>query len=162
GIYRWDVNDFANDTPPNGNPAFADAHTNRRKGFGITLNKPGVYDVFVEYEFENRTWLDAYLRLQSQALFGADYGTLRIGYTKTPVSLEGSQSTRANTFLELSLPAQAIFEGRRTGVDWAFERTAYVINAGYYFGQDLQGDNDGRTLGARVAWTPRKAAGDVV
>lgn len=162
GIYRWDINDFAGDTLANGAPAFADSHTNRRKGFGFTVNKPGVYDVFVEYEFENRTWLDVYGRVQSKALLGDDYGAFRFGYTKTPVSLEGTQGTRANTFLELSLPAQAIFEGRRTGVDWAFERQDYLINAGYYSGQDLQGDNDGHTFGARAAWTPRKATGDVI
>ena len=162
GIYRWDVNDFANDTLPNGKAAFADAPTNRRKGFGFAVNKPGFYDVFVEYEFENRQWLDAYLRVQSKALLGDDYGAFRFGYTKTPVSLEGAQSTRANTFLELSLPAQAIFEGRRTGIDWAFERPAWLINLGYYWGQDLQGDNDGRTFGGRAAWTPRKSATGVI
>ena len=162
GAYRYDLNDFSHDTLPNGKPAFADSHTNRRKELGLTLKKKGVYDAIIDYEYQGRTWLDTFVRVQSKAFFGADYGAFRFGYSKTPVAFEGVTSTKADSFLELSLPAQAIFEGRRTGVDWAFERPQYVLNVGYYFGQDLLGDNDGTTLAARAAWTPRKAEGDVV
>jgi phosphate-selective porin OprO/OprP len=162
GVYRYDINNFSNDTLPNGRAAFEDAHTNRRKELGLTLKKKGVYDAIVDYEYQGKTWLDVFLRLQSKAFFGQDYGAFRFGYSKTPVGFEGVTPTKATTFLELSLPAQAIFEGRRTGVDWAFERPAYIVNLGYYWGQDLLGDNDGTTLGGRFAWTPRKADGDVV
>ncbi len=103
-----------------------------------------------------------FLRLQSKAFLGNDYGAFRFGYSKTPVGFEAITGTRADSFLELALPSQAIFEGRRTGIDWAFERQAFIANVGYYWGQDLLGDNDGTTLGGRVAWTPRKAEGDVV
>ena len=162
GVYRYDLDDFSNDTLPNGKPAFADSHTNRRKELGLTLKKKGVYDAIVDYEYQGRTWLDTFVRVQSKAVFGADYGAFRFGYSKTPVAFEGVTSTKADSFLELSLPAQAIFEGRRTGIDWAFERPRYILNAGYYWGQDLLGDNDGTTLAARAAWTPRKADGDVL
>jgi len=162
GVYRYDVNDFSHDTLPNGKPAFADSHTNRRKELGLTLKKKGVYDAIIDYEYQGRSWLDTFVRVQSKALLGADYGAFRFGYSKTPVAFEGVTSTKADSFLELSLPAQAIFEGRRTGIDWAFERPHYILNAGYYWGQDLLGDNDGTTLAGRVAWTPRKAEGDVV
>jgi phosphate-selective porin OprO/OprP len=160
--YRFDINDFSNDRLPNGSSRFADSHTNRRKELGLVLKKPGVYDAQINYEFQGKTWLDVFLRLQTQAFLGADYGAVRFGYSKTPVSFEGSTQTRSDSFLEISLPAQAIWEGRRTGIDWAFEQPQYIVNLGYYWGQDLQGDNDGTTVATRIAWTPRKAVGDVV
>ena len=155
--YRYDVNDFSDDKG-----TFEDSATNRRKELGLTLKKKGVYDAIVDYEYQGKTWLDTNVRFYSKAFFGEDYGAFRFGYSKTPVSFEGVTTTKATSFLELSLPAQAIFEGRRTGIDWAFERPQYIVNLGYYWGQDLLGDNDGTTLGARVAWTPRKDAGDVI
>jgi phosphate-selective porin OprO/OprP len=160
--YRFDINDFSNDTLANGSHRFEDSATNRRKELGLTLKKNGVYDAIVDFEYQGKTWLDVFLRVQSKAVFGKDYGAFRFGYSKTPVGFEGVTSTKADTFLELALPSQAIFEGRRTGIDWAFERPAYIINAGYYWGQDLLGDNDGTTLASRVAWTPRKKDGDVI
>jgi hypothetical protein len=33
-------------------------------------------------------------------------------------------------------------------------RKAFVVNVAYYQGQDLQGDNDGTTLGSRAASVP--------
>ncbi|MGH8173738.1 MAG: porin, partial [Rhodanobacteraceae bacterium] len=159
--YRYDVNNFSHDAEPDGSNAFEDSSTNRRKELGLFMRKKGVYDAIVDYEFESKSWLDTSLRVQSKAFFDRDYGAFRYGYTKTPVSFEGATSTKATSFLELSLPAQAIFEGRRTGIDWAFERPFYIVNAGYYWG-DLQGDNKGTTLGGRIAWTPRKAAGNVI
>ena len=162
GTYRFDVNDFSNDTLADGTHRFEDSATNRRKELGITLKKKGVYDAIVDFEYQGRTWLDVFLRVQSKAFLGADYGAFRVGYSKTPVSFEGNTSTRADTFLELALPSQAIYESRRTGIDWAFERQSYILNLGYYFGQDLLGDNDGTTLGGRAAWTPHKQDGDVI
>lgn len=162
GAYRFDVNDFAGDTLANGHPALVDSHTSRRKEFGLTLRRKGVYDAIIDYEYQGHTWLDTFVRVQSSALFGSDYGALRFGYSKTPVAFEGVTSTKADSFLELALPVQAIFEGRRSGIDWAFERPLYLVNAGYYWGQDLLGDNDGTTLAGRAAFTPRKGDGDVV
>ncbi len=160
--YRYDYNDFTNDTQPNGTPRFEDAATNRRKELGITLKKKGVYDVVAAREFQGKTWLDVYLRLQSKALFGKDFGAFRFGYSKTPVGFEGVTGTRADSFLELAIPLQALYEGRRTSIDWMLERPRYIANVGYYFGQDLQGDNDGTTIAGRIAWTPVKADGHVV
>ncbi len=160
--YRYDSNAFSADAPPGGAHRFEDAATSRRKELGITHRKKGVYDFIIAREFQGKTWLDVYLRLQSKALLGKDFGAFRIGYSKTPVGFEGVTGTRADSFLELSLPVQALYEGRRTGIDWALERPAYVANIGYYFGQDLQGDNDGTTLAARLAWTPIKTDGHVL
>ena len=41
GVYRFDVNDFADDTLPDGKPAFADSHASGRKELGLTLRKKG-------------------------------------------------------------------------------------------------------------------------
>lgn len=162
GVYRYDLNDFSDDTLPNGSSRFDDSHTNRRKELGLTLKKKGVYDAVIAYEYQAKSWQDVNIRLQSKAFLGQDYGAFRFGYSKTPVAFEGVTSSKATSFLELSLPAQAIFEGRRSGIDWAFERPQYLLNLGYYWGQDLQGDNDGTTVAGRVAWTPRKSEGDVI
>lgn len=64
--------------------------------------------------------------------------------------------------MENSLPSQAFYESRRVGVEWAFERPQYIWNLGYFWGNDLQGNNPGTTVAMRAAWTPRKAAGDVL
>lgn len=162
GVYRYDINDFSNDRKPDGTHAFEDSRTNRRKELGVTLKKKGVYDAVVAYEYQGKSWQDVNLRLYSKAFLGADYGAFRFGYSKTPVAFEGVTSSKATTFLELALPAQAIFEGRRTGIDWQYERDSWIANAGWYWGQDLGGDNDGRTVAGRFAWTPRKAAGNVL
>lgn len=162
GVYRYDVNEFSDDTLPNGSSRFEDSHTNRRKELGLTLKKKGVYDAVIAYEYQAKSWQDVNLRLQSKAFLGADYGAFRFGYSKTPVAFEGVTSSKATSFLELALPAQAIYEGRRTGIDWALERPRYLVNLGYYWGQDLHGDNDGTTLAARLAWTPRKGEGEVI
>jgi phosphate-selective porin OprO/OprP len=161
-MYRYDVNNFSDDRLPNGNDAFEDSSTNRRKELGLSLKKKGVYDAIVDYEYQGKTWLDTNVRFYSKGFFGEDYGAFRFGYSKTPVSFEGNTSTKADSFLELALPSQAIYENRRTGIDWMFERPQYIVNVGYYWGQDLLGDNDGTTFGGRVAWTPRKGDGDVI
>jgi len=161
-VYRYDINQFSEDRRAGGSDAFEDSHTNRRKELGLTLKKKGVYEAIVDYEYQGKTWLDTNVRVQSKPFVGTDIGAFRFGYSKTPVSFEGVTGTKATSFLELALPAQAIFEGRRTGIDWQFERPAYIVNLGYYWGEDLLGDNDGTTYGGRVAWTPRKADGDVV
>lgn len=156
--YQYDINDFSGDDGVLGE----DISTNRRKEFGFTLKKKGVYDATAQFDFQSRQWLDVFLRLETKALFGADYGKLRFGYSKTPVGFEGITSARAPSFLETALPVQAVFAGRRTGIDWALERPNYILNFGYYFSQDLQGDNDGTMIGGRFAWTPVKADGHVL
>lgn len=162
GMYRYDVNEFSNDMAADGSHAYADSATNRRKEFGLRLKKKGVYSAVVDYEYQGKSWLDVNLRLYSKAFLGKDYGAFRFGYSKTPVSFEGNTSTKATSFLELSLPAQAMFEGRRTGIDWQYERPGFIVNLGCYTGQDLVGDNDGTTIGGRIAWTPHESAGDVM
>jgi phosphate-selective porin OprO/OprP len=154
--YQYDVNDFSHD-----GGKLADAHTNRRKYLGFYLKKPGVYDATVYYDFQSRQWQDVFARLQSQAVFGADYGALRFGQGKTPVSLEGVTTSTQTTFIELALPSQAVYENRRVGVDWAIQRPHWLASLGYY-GQNLTGRNRGHTVAARAAWVPIHEPGKVL
>ena len=156
GLYQYDVDDFSHD-----DGLLRDAHTNRRKYLALYLKKKGVYDAKAEFDFQSRKWQDVFLRVQTKALFGKGAGALRIGQSKTPVGFEGNTSSNAPTFIELSLPTQAVYENRRVGVDWAWSRPSWLAQVGYY-GGDLQGDNDGHTLAGRLAWVPRHRPGDVL
>jgi phosphate-selective porin OprO/OprP len=154
--YQYDVNRYSGDGD------FEDAQTNRRKEFGAFIKKAGVYDATAVYDFQARTWLDVFARVQTKALFGTDVGALRAGFSKTPIGFEGNTGTGSTTFLETALPIQAIYASRRLGVDWALAQPAYIINLGYYAGGDLQGDSDGHMMAGRVAWTPLNTPGDVL
>jgi len=150
----YDWNDFSGDID--------DDDAVRRKEFGATLKKKGVYDAMVYYDFQADTWLDVYLRLESKALFGRDIGRFRFGYIKTPVGMDTLTSSRAGSFLETALPVQAFYAGRRTGAEWMLERPAYLLQAGLYGGKDLQGDNPGTMQALRAIWTPVKAEANVL
>ncbi|SFS14140.1 phosphate-selective porin OprO and OprP [Dyella sp. OK004] len=154
--YQDDLDNFSND-----DGRLKDSSTNRRKEFGAYIKKKDVYDATVVYDFQAKTWLDVFFRLQTKALFGNDLGAVRVGQSKLPVGFEGNTGTGSTTFLETALPMQAVYAGRRIGVDWQWLRPAYLINAGYYQ-RDLQGDNHGHTVAARAAWTPLNKPGDVV
>jgi phosphate-selective porin OprO and OprP len=155
--YQYDVNDFSND-----DDKFTDAHTNRRKYLGFYIRKPGVYDGTLYYDFQSKQWQDAFLRLQTKAIFGGDdFGAIRFGQSKTPVSFEGVTTSTQTTFIELALPSQAIYENRRIGVDWAIQRTHWLASLGYYE-HNLQGKSPGHTLAARAAWVPIHEAENVL
>lgn len=160
GNLQYDANRFSGDGYNNTSLENDDAW--RRQEIGLTLKRKGIYDAAVTFDFQSKTWLDVMLRLETKALFGRDAGKLRIGHMKLPLGFEGNTATRNGAFMENSLPTQAFYENRRSGIDWAFERPHYLVNAGYYFDADLQGNNPGRTTAARVAWTPSKQSGHVL
>lgn len=157
GNAAYDLNEVLGDA----GPRLDDAHGWRRREFGFGLKRKGVYDLGAAFDFASRTWMDVAVRVETKAVTGRDVGRVRLGQTKLPLGFEGNTATRSSLFLENSLPTQAFYPGRRIGLDWAFEQPAYLVNAGYY-GNDLQGNNRGRVFAARAAWTPRKAAGDVL
>lgn len=161
GNYAYDFNEFSGDGYGNAATRFEDDHDWRRKEFGLSLKRKGVYDFGASFDFHAKTWMDVALRVESKALLGHDAGKFRVGHMKLPLGFEGNTATRNASFMENSLATQAFYQGRRIGVDWAFERPHYLLNAGYY-GQDLQGNNNGNTLAARAAWTPFKQAGHVL
>lgn len=155
--YQYDANRFSSD-----DGRLEDAQTNRRKELGIYMKKKGVYDGTAVYDFQAKTWLDVYLRVQGKALFGSDAGAFRLGFSKTLVGFEGNTGTGATTFLETALPTQAIYASRRTGVDWALERPHYLFGVGYYTGGDLNGGSDGHMVAARTAWVPVNTPSQVI
>jgi phosphate-selective porin OprO/OprP len=157
-LYQYDVDRFSHDAG-----RFEDAQTSRRKYLGLYARKPGMYDAILQYDYQARQWADAFVRLRSQGWLGADWGNFRLGYSKTPVGFEGVTGSSATTFIETALPTQAIWEGRRAGLDWAWVRPHYLINlADYFWPRDLEGNNRGRTLAGRVAWMPRNRPGQVL
>lgn len=156
GNFAWDINRFAD-----GGGAFDDDQDWRRKEFGVAIKRKGLYDFTASYDFQSDTWMDVALRLESKRLTGRDFGKWRVGQMKLPLGFEGNTATRNGAFMENALPTQAFYEGRRIGVDWALERPRWLLNAGAY-SHDLQGNNRGDSLAARLAWTPRKDAAHVL
>ncbi|HEV8694421.1 MAG TPA: porin [Lysobacter sp.] len=161
--YAYDLNDFSGDDGY-GTAAteLEDAHTNRRKELGFSIKKKGVYDFTAVRDFQSDLWLDVALRVETKALFDHDYGKLRFGYIKTPVGFEGLTASRALSMLELSAATQAVFEGRRTGLEWSLDRDHYYLTAAYFFANDLEGNDQGTTIGARAVWTPVKGKDHVL
>lgn len=162
GNYAYDVNRFDGEGYGTAATALEDDEDFRRKEFGVSLKRKGVYDFAASYDFHSDTWMDVALRVETRALLGRDAGKLRLGQFKLPVGFEGHTSTRSGSFLENALPTQAFYESRRVGAEWSFERPMYLWNLGYFFGNDLQGNNPGTTLAGRIAWTPRKQFGHVL
>ena len=68
----YDYNDFSSAS------GLEDDDAVRRKEFGATLKKKGVYDAMVYYDFQADTWLDVFVRFESKAFFGRDVGRFRL------------------------------------------------------------------------------------
>lgn len=155
GNVAYDVNRFG------GEPDRTDADGLRRAELGISVKRKDRFDAGAQYDFESRTWMDTYVRVHSKGWMGTDVGSLRAGWIKTPVGLEGLTASRAPSFLEAPLPSQAIYAGRRTGVEYAFGRPTYQVAVAYFGGNDPEGMDTGTTWGARAVWTPVAQPGDV-
>jgi phosphate-selective porin OprO and OprP len=151
GLYQGDINRFSNDTLSSGASRFEGMETWRRKEFSLYAKKKGAFEVTAGYDFQSHLWLDNFLRLNT-----AHKGDFRVGQFKTPVGLDdGATSTSATTFLERALPEASIHQGRRIGADWAYSpNKSWWLNAAYFNGGDLNGDNDGQTYAARVIFNP--------
>jgi len=155
GNFAYDLNDYSGDRGyGTASSTLHDDDAMRRSEFGVFLKKKDVYDFSAGMDFETNTWLDVALRLETKALFGADLGRVRVGYFKTPVGFEANTASRATGLMENASATQAIYEGRRTGVEWSLARPAYGVSAAYFFGHDLQGDNPGTTAAGRAYWLP--------
>lgn len=161
--WAYDTVDFSGDRGyGSAATALRDSGHYRRREFGMSLKKKDVYDFTAIMDFQSNLWLDVALRMETKALFGSDFGRIRVGYIKTPVGLDGVTSSRAGSFMEVALPVQAVYAGRRTGIEWTYEQPKYYLQAGAYGGKDLQGDNPGTMQALRGVWTPIKANGDVL
>lgn len=153
GNFQYDLNAFSDEVS---NP---NIQTWRRKETYLYAKKNGVWELTAGYDFQSRLWVDAFFRI-----FTKNAGDFRIGQSKTWVGYdEGTVGSGATTFLERPLPVQAVNQGRRIGLDWTYEKVPGVIlQAGYYSGGDLNGDNDGNTWAGHVVWNPVKTDKSVV
>jgi phosphate-selective porin OprO/OprP len=51
GLYQYDADDFSHD-----DGLLDDAHTDRRKYFGVYLKRKDVYDAKAEFDFQSKKW----------------------------------------------------------------------------------------------------------
>ena len=165
GLYQFDSASFSGDTVDRATrkPILEDSTTWRRKEltvygktpFGIDFNFGYDYAIFAGVQ---KRWLDDFVRYTNQ-----DIGAFRLGQFKTPVGWEEAESSNATTFLERSLPVQAVTEDRRIGIDWTYTNIPHwLLYAAYYSGGDLNGDNDGHSYAARAVFTPIKDNNEVI
>ncbi len=158
GLLQYDLDDFGDDRAAHGNAIFEDARAWRRKEFNLYVRKRGVFEINAGYDFQARTWLDNYLTVETPA------GRFRAGQFKTPVGWEdGNTSTGATVFLERAMPEQAVYEGRRVGVEWRRDVAAgWSLQAAWLARTDLNADANGSTVAGRAVYTPVRRAGEVV
>lgn len=158
GLLQYDFNGFSNDRLPDGTQVFDDAHTWRRKELNLYVRKRGVFEINAGYDFQARAWLDNYLAVESPA------GSFRAGQFKTPVGWEdGNTSTGATLFLERALPEQAVYEGRRVGVEWRRDiASTWMLQAAWFARGDLNADADGTTIAGRAVFTPVRRTDAIV
>ncbi len=156
--YQYDTNNYSGDKGD-----LQDAQGARREYLGIYIRHPDWFDATVAYNFTTHSWLDIKVRWLSSPLLHLDLGALAVaGYAKIPAGLEGVTSTAATSFMELALPVQAIYPGRRVGLEWALTRDHYVVNAGLYRGRNVNGTNVGHMSLLRAAWIPLNESRDVL
>ncbi|TDR48516.1 phosphate-selective porin OprO/OprP [Tahibacter aquaticus] len=159
GTIQYDINHFSDDSLPNGNARFDDLETWRRKEVYLYARRTGQWELAAGYDFQAHVWVDAYFKLINKTA-----GDFRLGQIKTPVGFEeGAIGSGSTTFLERSLPVQAVNQGRRIGLDWTYENVpGWLLNAAVFNGGDLNGDNDGTTWAARAVYNPVKTDTSVV
>lgn len=159
GQFQYDYNEFGNDLLDSGAHRFEDAHDWRRREFGGYLRKPGVFELLLGYDFAADTWIDNYLKLNA-----GKTQEVRLGQFKTPVGMdESATSSAATVFLERAAPVNAIYQGRRIGADWTWApNRQWRLNLGYFTDGDLNGLNEGHSLGGRAVFTPRNSEDEVL
>ncbi|PZP64140.1 MAG: porin [Pseudoxanthomonas spadix] len=157
GNFAYDQNHFSGD-----DARFENADDMRRKEFGAFYKLDGVFEIGAQYDYQSHLWLDVAARFQTKAWFGKDYGAIRVGYFKTPIGLDSVGASRTISFLEAPLATQAIYEGRRTGVEWSLTRKTWNVQLQALSGATMEGTNSGTTMAGHFAWTPHKAEGDVI
>lgn len=158
GLFQYDFNRFAGDRLPDGTHRFDDAHTWRRQEVNLYVTRKAVFTINAGYDFQANSWVDNYVAIETRA------GRFRLGQYKTPVGWEdGNISTGDVSFLERSLPEQAVYEGRRVGLEWLYQGIPHwLIQTAFFTRHDLNDDAAGETFAGRVVYAPVQAAGEVV
>ena len=161
GDYQGDLNNFSGDTrdPTSGVQVLEDQTTWRRKEFYVYGKAPWGAEFAFGYDFQSKLWVDNFLRYGKPEL-----GDFRLGQFKTTVGWEeGGISSAATTFLERSLPVQAVNMGRRLGADWTRQwNPHWLTTLTYNSGGDLNGDNDGTGEAAHIVFNPVNEKGEVI
>ncbi len=149
GVYQYDFNEFSNDgvDPTTGAPLFEDAHTWYREEFDAYFKAPNGLEADIGYDWR-RSWTDNYLKYSSKAA-----GDFRVGQFLTQVGWESVEGAQSWTFLTPGLAGQAVFEDRRIGADWSFDKIPHwTLQAAYYWRGNLDGKFPGHTYSGRVVF----------
>jgi phosphate-selective porin OprO/OprP len=143
GNFQYDTNQFSTDH-------FDDATTWRRQVVTLYGAKKGVFNADVGYDFQSNAWQDVFLGATT------GIGHFRLGEFKTPVGMEdGATSASATTFLETSLAGQAVYEGRRLGLEWKYTGLSrWAFQLAYFGRHDLNDAASGNTAAARAVFNP--------
>jgi phosphate-selective porin OprO/OprP len=151
GIFQYDTNRFSSEH-------FDDATTWRRQVVNLYGEKKGDFDANVGYDFQSNAWQDVFLGATT------GIGHFRLGEFKTPVGMEdGATSASATTFLETSLAGQAVYEGRRLGLEWKYTGLSrWAFQLAYFGRHDLNDAASGATAAARAVFNPVNADNEVI
>ncbi|HET6631300.1 MAG TPA: porin [Rhodanobacteraceae bacterium] len=158
GDIQYDWARFDHDRLVGGGELFTDANTWRRQQFDLRLVQKGRYTVRVGYDFHADAWTD------NDVSFSTAGGQWKLGEFRTPVGWEkGTESGAQTMFMESALPVEMIFEGRRAGVGWTWNKTPHwTVQALWFAAHDLNHDGDGTTTAGRVVYAPMSAPGQVL
>ena len=150
-VYRYDANDFSNDRLPNGSDVFEDSSTNRRKELGLTLRKKGVYDAIVDFEYEATPGSTSIFRVTRRQYLGRGLWRVPLRLLRRRPSASRAYTTHQGRYLSGTGAAVAGDLSKVAAPAWigCSNARSYIANLGYYWGQDLLGDNDGTTLAGR-------------
>ena len=159
-MYRYDVNDFSDDRLPNGNDAFEDSHTNRRKELGLSLKKKG------------RLRRDRRLRIPGQDLARHERPLLLEGILRRRTTAHSASGTRRRRYRSKATrrPRRIRSSSSRclrrrstkaaapasTGCSSVRNTSSTSATTG---ARTCSATTTARHIGGRVAWTPRKGRG---
>jgi len=151
GLYQYDANEFSGGAldPATDMPLFEDANTWNRREFDAYFKAPNGLEVDVGYDW-NRSWTDNYIKYASK-----QFGDFRLGQFLPQVGWESVEGASTWTFMTPALPGQALFQDRRMGLDWSFDRIPHwLLQAAYYARGNLDGKFPGHTYSGRLVYAP--------
>lgn len=103
----------------------------------------------VQYDFNNDgEFKDAYVSYS-----GWNSGALTVGQFKTPSGLEQQTGSSSSTFIERSLPTDALATSRRVGIGFAQERANHTVSAMVY-GRSIDDADERPGMGIRTTFAP--------
>lgn len=158
GIFQYDWAAFHGDRLRNGQRRFDDSQAWRREEFSLYLKRQGSFKITAGYDFAQDEWIDNDIAFMTSA------GKFQFGEFRTPVGWESARTSGAATpFIEAALPVLVTYEGRRAGLGWTYDGIRHwTFQAQWFLPHDLNHDGDGKTLAARVVYTPVKRDNEVV